>query len=232
MFCTECGAYSTGRNTFRKLAAPCRPNPKGAYAQQTKKLYEGKLRPGLKKWPMHHNHPCNKRIHDYHYYPDTDRTAVQHAGGDPRGLTTTGRQAADKVRDLRLRRNLTGTTTKPKRPEAGPVKPQGWVAPDWILKALAESGDTHSLDEAPVTKPRASRDTDYSGTASSSADPPPKRAKTSDRRESETLSLSQAVEAYYASDIDSSEESKPDAVDSAPGDPQDPSTAETEQQSP
>ena len=46
MFCTECGAYSTGGNTFRKLAAPCRPNPKGAYALQTKRLDEGKLRPG------------------------------------------------------------------------------------------------------------------------------------------------------------------------------------------
>ena len=83
-----------------------------------------------------------------------------------------------------------------------------------------------------MTKSRASRDTDYSGTASSSTDPPPKRAKTSDRRGSKTLRLSQAVEAYYASDIDSSEEPEADAVDSAPGDPQDPSTAEPEQQPP
>ena len=146
---------------------------------------------------MHHNHPGNKRINDHHYYPDTDRTTGQHAGGDPRGLTTTGRQAADKVRDLRLRKTLTGKTTKPKRPEAEPVKkPQGWVPPDWILKALAESGDTHLLDEEPTTKARDTRSTDSSWTASSSADPPPKRAKTSERRGSETLSLSRAVEAY------------------------------------
>ena len=139
MFCTECGAYSTGGNTFRKLAAQCRPNSKGVCAQQTRKLYEGKRRPGLKKWPMHPNHLGNKRINEYHYYPDTDPRTVQQAGGDPRGLTTTGRQAADKFRDLRLRWHLTGTTTKPKRPEAVPNQPPRWVAPEWILKALTES---------------------------------------------------------------------------------------------
>ena len=74
MFCTECGAYSTSGHTFKKLAAPCRPRPNGAYALQTKSLYEGKLRPGLKKWPCSHSYPGDKRIRDYHYYPDPDWT--------------------------------------------------------------------------------------------------------------------------------------------------------------
>ena len=80
------------------------------------------------------------------------------------------------------------------------------------------------LYEKPNTQASSHTDTDNHGTASSSTDPPPKRAKTSHRRGSESLSLSQAVEAYYASDIDSENELGADAEDSEQGDPQDPST--------
>ena len=127
MFCTECGAYSTSGHTFKKLARECQPNPKGQYALQTKGLSQGKLRPGLKKWPCSHNYPGNKRITDYHFYPEPNWHHTDTDLDDPRSLTASGRQTADKVRDLRLRRQLTGSTKRPSQSVARPPsRPQGW----------------------------------------------------------------------------------------------------------
>ena len=92
----------------------------------------------------------------------------------------------------------------------------------WILQALAESGDTHLLYEEPNTQPHRDYDAN-TGVASSSTEPPPKRIKTSQRRGSDSLSLSQAVEAYCASDLDSEEEPVAQADDDDLGPPQDPS---------
>ena len=138
---------------FKRLAAPCRPRPHGLYAQQTRGLSNGRLRPGLKKWPCDHNYPGNKRILEYHYYPDPEWTKKEPVGGDPRGLTQAGRQVADKVRDLRFRRQLTGSTKRP-RPDTPPVsQAQGaWSPPEWIVKALEQSGDTHLLYEEPTVR--------------------------------------------------------------------------------
>ena len=142
------------------------PNPQGAYALQTRRLNEGKPMPGIKKWPCHHNHPGNKRIYDYHYYPDPEWVPQQPpADGNPRGLSTTGRVTADKVRDLRLRHQLTGTDSKPKPPQRETPMPEPWKPPKWIIQALEDSGDTHLLYESGQSQDYRSRQAPAPGSA-------------------------------------------------------------------
>ena len=62
----------------------------------------------------------------------------------------TGRKAADKVRDLRLRAQLTGTTKRPAAPEPPQPKPTAWQPPEWIVQSLQQSGELHLLEEPPI----------------------------------------------------------------------------------
>ena len=150
MYCTNCGAYSTSGPIFKKLASVCKPNPTSVYAQQTRGLSHGKLRPGLKQWPRIHNYPGNKKIQECHYYPDPEWDQRSRDLEDPRGLTITGRKAADKVRDLRLRAQLTGTTRRPAAPETPQPRTQTtWKPPEWIVQSLQQSGDMYLLEEPP-----------------------------------------------------------------------------------
>ena len=214
MYCTECGAYSTNGHTFKKLADVCKPNPKSQYAQQTRGLSQGKLRPGIKKWPCSHNYPGNKRITDYHYYPEPNWKNNDTDIDDPRGLTHTGRMAADKVRDPRLRKQLTGTTKRPTQAATVPQHEPQWNPPKWLLQALEASGDTHLLYEEPTVQ--GSRTQTEAETASSSTDAAPK-AKRRKYSRKDTISDSQVIEAYVSDTLDTDSEAEPEAEEQDAG---------------
>ena len=101
----------------------------------------------------------------------------------------------------------TGTTKRPRQAEpAAPITTKVWTPPEWIVQALAQLGDTHLLNEdKPTHEPR-------SGSARSSTETPPTEVINSTTRKrktrtgSDTLSLTQAVEAYCDSTLDSDEE--------------------------
>ena len=90
-----------------------------------------------------------------------------------------------------------------------------------------ESGDTHLLYEDTNTK-TGSTEVEITGTASSSTEPPPKRPRTIPRRGTDTLSLSQAVEAYCASALDADEDPAAMTGEEADGVPQDPASGDTD----
>ena len=73
-----------------------------------------------------------------------------------RGQTPTGHRTSQKVRDLRLRKQLTSSTARPIRQDQPHSTPAAeWTPPAWVVKALIESGDHELLDApAPVRQPK------------------------------------------------------------------------------
>ena len=166
IFCSGCGHFSLKGKSLRGLAKECHNNPAGRYCQMTMKLIKhGTKRAGFSDWPEYDNIPGKEEPHIANIaYQDN----AWDNGPPPRvyntGKTVTGAKIADKIRDLRLRRNLTGKTklprlickTSPKQVEAEQVdfeeevarykrdiakdiqdlKQQAYREPAWITKIL------------------------------------------------------------------------------------------------
>ena len=65
-------------------------------------------------------------------------------------MTPTGQKTSEKIRDLRLRKQATGSMTKPKPVDPPPPPKAGeWRPPAWLVQTLVESGEEHLLDEPP-----------------------------------------------------------------------------------
>ena len=116
LFCTGCGHFSLNGNSLRGLGKRCYNNPAGRYCQMTIKLIRhGTKRAGFSDWPEYDNIPGKGE-------PMIANIAYQDTAWDngppPRtyntGKTLTGEKVAEKIRDLRIRRNLTGKTSLPR----------------------------------------------------------------------------------------------------------------------
>ena len=110
-------------------------------------------------------------------------------------MTPTGRKATEKVTDLRLKKQIIGTMTKPKTVIQGPPRAsaQEWNPPAWLVQTLMESGDAHLVDEPPEI-PQASTSsssTDFSGMVDSRPN-----TMTRPRSGTDEMSPTQAVDEY------------------------------------
>ena len=116
IYCTECGAWSSKGHTFRKLSTKCMSQPSSKYAQQTCRLSKGMLRPGLGAWLLQHNYPGQKgMLHPDSEWAPTRKPVDGAERPGVRGQTETGHKTSPKIRDLRLRKQLTGTVGRPAR---------------------------------------------------------------------------------------------------------------------
>ena len=172
LYCSSCGHFSLKGQSLRALAQKCQINPGGRYCPMTMNLIRhGTKRAGFKDWPTYDNKPGKEE-------PEIARCAVP----DPEWIkeppprtyntskTITGENIAKKIRDLRLRRHITGTTSMPRlRQKTHPMqirvseeidfeeavaeyeqdiqkdidkyKKQEYVAPEWVKEALGHPQD-------------------------------------------------------------------------------------------
>ena len=125
-------------------------------------------------------------------------------------MTLTGQRARDKIRDVRLRRQLTGTIVRPRAIGPAPTQPptQEWNPPAWLVQTLIASGEAPLLD-APPEKSNPISTSQSSGAASSSTDHQLPQARPPSARRAlcgtDEVSLAQAVVAYWDSAIDDDE---------------------------
>ena len=116
LFCSGCGHFSLKGQSLRGLGKPCHNNPAGRYCQMTMKLIKhGTKRAGFSDWPEYDNIPGKGEPHIARYaYQDT----TWENGPPPKtyntSKTVTGAKVAEKIRDLRRRRSLTGKTSLPR----------------------------------------------------------------------------------------------------------------------
>ena len=115
LYCNDCGHFSLRGQSLRGLGERCRVDPAGRYCQMTMNLIKhGTPRAGFKDWPTYNNIPGKEEPEVAKYaYPDPDWEKEP----PPRtynSKSSTGAKIANKIRDLRLRRSLTGTTVNPR----------------------------------------------------------------------------------------------------------------------
>ena len=116
LYCSSCGHFSLKGQSLRGLGKRCQVNPGGRYCQMTMNLIRhGTKRAGFKDWPKYDNKPGPEE-------PEITRCAQP----DPEWVleppprtyntskTSTGERVAIKIRDLVLRRNITGKTSMPR----------------------------------------------------------------------------------------------------------------------
>ena len=177
LYCSDCGHFSLKGKSCRGLALPCYKNPTGRYCQMTMKLIRhGTRRAGFPDWPNYENKPgAEEPVIAHCAYPDP----LWIQGPPPKtyntGKTVTGVKVAEKIRDLRLRKTLTGSTarprlvckTNPKQVQAAQevdfeeeianykkdiekdirnLKAQAYHEPQWIKEALRGERETSGAD--------------------------------------------------------------------------------------
>ena len=115
LFCSRCGHFSK-RAIAQGLGKKCQVNPGGRCCQMTMNIIRhGTKRAGFQDWPMYDNKPGKEE-------PEIARCAIPDPTWveepPPRtyntGKTVTGAKIAEKIRDLRFRRNITGSTAMPR----------------------------------------------------------------------------------------------------------------------
>ena len=125
LYCSKCGHFFFKGQSLRGFGKGCQPSLGSRYCQMTMNLIRhGTNRAGFKDWPTYNNVPGSEEPYIARCaHPDPEWIKEPPPRTYNTSKTITGENIAKKIRDLRLRRNIIGTTSMPRlRQETHPMR--------------------------------------------------------------------------------------------------------------